>query len=404
MKDLSIYVNFPFCRQKCHFCDWVQRVPKSDLFLKAEDSVRKNYVDALCKEIVTLGSELSEKGYMPKIIYWGGGTATTAVESEIDQITAALRKAFDLSAVKEWTIEGSPDTVDVKLLSYFRQHGFNRFSFGVQSFNEERLKKLARRHNRQQSLDAIHIAREAGFKNISIDLMCGFIDETLEEVAQNMEVVTEMGIKQLSFYTFRPTEGTMLRRQIDKKNAPKNFALQQIKSYEFGRNLLTAQGYQEYGLGYFGEIAQNVVAMFSLQCDVVGFGSGAVSVLEKNYCGHTSGKLHSYIENPLSYDFKVPVVSSPGVLLSLLRSGLSIYDGITKDLWLERFGETMDQSLLRDDIRELVSILKNVGDLKITADRIYLPSKKAPIALIGLINGSMLAKRKEADIKTTVFG
>jgi coproporphyrinogen III oxidase-like Fe-S oxidoreductase len=393
MKDLSIYINFPFCRQKCHFCDWVQRVPKKDLFLGPESDIRKNYVESLCKEIYFVGSDLAKKGYKPKVVYWGGGTATTATKIEVDKIVTALKATFDLSSVSEWTIEGSPDTISLESLSHFKEHGFDRFSCGIQSFNETRLRSLGRRHNVQQSFQAIETAKEAGFGKISVDLMCGFLDEKYEEIRENIKIIKAIDIKQLSLYTFRPTEGTILRRQLD-KNECSNHSANQVKSYEYGRKLLTEYDYNEYGLGYFGDIAENVVAMFSLACDVVGFGSGAISILEGIYCGHTSGLLHGYIKDPFTYDYKVRAVTSPGVLLSFLRSGLSIYQGLRSDYWLERFGESMEISFSRENISAMIDIFKKTGDLKIEIDKAYLSKDKAPFVLIGLINGAMLSNKK----------
>ena len=127
------------------------------------------------------------------------------------------KSVFDISNISEWTIEGSPDTVTSEYLSHFKNHGFNRFSCGVQSFDATRLKHLARRHNAEQAIGVVQIARDAGFENISLDLMCGFPGETQEEIKNNIEIISQLGIKQLSFYAFRPTEGTMLRRVIEKQ-------------------------------------------------------------------------------------------------------------------------------------------------------------------------------------------
>lgn len=390
MKDLSVYINFPFCRQKCHFCDWVQRIPKSDLFLKAEDDTRKKYVSALCREIREKGGDLTAKGYQPKVIYWGGGTATSATEAEVDRIVEELKATFDLSNVTEWTIEGSPESVSFTSLKHFRKHGFNRFSCGLQSFNEERLRHLGRRHNKQQGIEAIYLAQEAGFTEISLDLMCGFPDESLEEIKENIQQLKPLPINHLSLYTFRPTKGTVLQKQIHKHAVPLS-SVNQVQHYEYARGILNSEGYLEYGVGYFGKVAENVIGMFSLLYDVVGFGSGAVSILEKNYCGHTSGLLHSYIENPMSYDYKTEIIKSPGVLFSLLRSGLSIYTGLKAKHWLERLGQAMDDSFQIEGIKEIIEVFKKVADLKLEKERVYLPAEKAPLALLGLINGAMLA-------------
>ncbi len=395
MKKLTVYLSFPFCMSKCHFCDWVQRVPKKDLFLGPQDSVRKAYVDAICSEIRQWGGELATAGYYPHTIYFGGGTATTATADEMDAMVDALKSTFDMSRVAEWTIEGSPDTVSRAMLEHYRARGFNRFSCGVQSFDEQRLKRLGRLHSREQSIEAIHLARESGFDNISVDLMCGFPDEDFAELDENIRVAAALPVRHISLYTFRPTQGTVMTRQIEKHRAhlaPKD----QVSAYQHGRNLLVNAGFREYGLGYFGDIAENVVAQFSVQNDVVGFGSGAVSIVGGNYLGHTSGLLHKYIENPLAHDFKTRAAESPGVLFSMLRSGLSIYDGIKKSLWEERVGEPFEASVSRQGMPEILELLKKIAKLKVTDDKVYLPAESASQALIGLMHGSMLGAAKSS--------
>lgn len=389
MSYLSIYINFPFCRQKCHFCDWVQRVPKSDLFLQSEDTLRKKYIDSLCKEITIVGTDLANRGYLPKIIYFGGGTATTMTKNELDRIIYTLNSVFDLSEVSEWTIEGSPDTVTYESLKYYRDLGFNRFSVGIQSFNDQRLKHLGRRHDRSSSLTVIETAQKSGFKKLSIDLMCGFPDETLEEIEKNIDELKKLNISQLSFYTFRPTKGTILRRNID-KYSQKIEPNKQVIAYQHGSQLLKSMGYTEYGVGYFGDVAENVVGMFSLLYDVVGFGSGAISMIDGNYRSHTSGLLRSYVENPITYDLDVPILSSVGVLFSMLRSGLSIYDGIKLSDWESRFKQSFHSSLDNLQIKKMVDFFQKVGRLQITDEKIYLPKNTASLVLIGIVNASMM--------------
>lgn len=390
MKYLSVYISFPFCRQKCHFCDWVQRIPKQDLLRAHEDGVRKQYLAALCAEITTLGPQLSKQGYMPKVIYWGGGTSTSMTQSEVNQIWEALNQVFDLSEVTECTIEGSPDTVTLDSLSYYRSLGFNRFSVGIQSFNDQRLKHLGRRHDRESSIEIVHTAKKAGFKQISIDLMCGFPDETVDEIEDNVAVVKDLDIKQLSLYTFRPTQGTILRRNIEKYSTDLEPA-KQVKAYKKGSMLLQKLGFQEYGVGYYGDVAENVVGMFCLQYDVVGFGSGALSILDGEYRNHTSGLLHEYIKNPLEHAVKMPIASSVSAMFTLLRSGLSIYNGINLQDWHERLKKTVHECLEQPEMLKITELFKQVGGLTIDDERIYLTKDKAPLVLIGVVNGSMMS-------------
>ncbi|MBV8688176.1 MAG: radical SAM protein [Alphaproteobacteria bacterium] len=389
MSSLSLYVHFPFCRQKCHFCDWVQRVPKQDLLREAGDSKRRSYVDALSHELRERGMRLTAEGYRPTVIYWGGGTSTSMSGDEVAAIVETMRDGFDLSEVREWTIEGSPDTVSPESLAHYRALGFNRFSVGVQSFQDGRLRKLGRRHNSDQGRDAIRAARAAGFETVSLDIMCGFADETPEETDANVAAAVDLHPEHLSVYTFRPTEGTVIRRSIDHHQVKLEVA-RQLASYQRASKALVRAGYAEYGVGYFGQPAENVTAMFQLRSDVAGFGSGAVSIMDGTYLGHTSGLLDRYIDDPLHHDFEQSLMA-PGVALSLLRSGLSIHGGIAADDWERRIGESLAESLRRPEIARLLAMLDVTGAVELSEERIALRPEKAALVIIGLMNQAMLA-------------
>jgi coproporphyrinogen III oxidase-like Fe-S oxidoreductase len=251
------------------------------------------------------------------------------------------------------------------------------------------LRHLGRRHDSKQGIAAVEAAIKAGFENVNIDLMCGFAEEGSDDLKSSIGCAADLAPTHISLYTFRPTDGTVLRRNLDKGRHGINVG-HQVAVYERGRRWLRGLGYEEYGVGYFGSPALNVTSAFGLHHDVVGFGSGAISVLNQAYKGHTSGQIHTYIDNPLSYDFEAALVSR-GVALSLLRAGLSIYQGIKATDWLERTGETLEQSFLRNDLKPLLAILRSVGGLIWDEEGIRLPPTRAPLTLIGLMNGAMLS-------------
>jgi len=100
-----LYVHVPFCRSKCHFCDWVQPVPKSDLLLRPEHTRRETFITALSEEIRSRGRDLTSAGYTPLVIYWGGGTASSLSETEVEAIAKAIQDSFELGSVTEATME-----------------------------------------------------------------------------------------------------------------------------------------------------------------------------------------------------------------------------------------------------------------------------------------------------------
>ncbi|MCA9708186.1 MAG: radical SAM protein [Myxococcales bacterium] len=385
---LMIYVHVPFCTSKCHFCDWVQPIPKSELLLKPADEPRRRYIDALVTEIRTRGPELMAAGAIPYVVYWGGGTASSLDPSEAERIMGAISEAFDLGQVVESTIECSPETVSLDKLRRFRALGFNRFSSGVQSLDPQRLRKLGRSHDADQARTVTRWAQEAGFGRINIDLMCGFPDETLEEVEQMMAAALELPVTNLSIYAFRPTPGTIVRKRMDGQ-AETEYLIRELQSFARARTLARGAGLPEYAVGYFGPPALNVVMPFQLRLETIGFGSGAVSFLDGKYHGHNKGHFTQYIEDPLRWDYTSQANSAP-VAFSLMRSGLSVYDGLLRREWRHQTGVELDEILADPMLAPVMQYLRSSGKLIEDERGIRLPRSTAANVIVELaFRGSM---------------
>lgn len=383
LRLLQIYVHIPFCRSKCHFCDWVQPIPKEDLLLRSGDEPRQRYIDALCREIRTRGAELSAAGYIPYVHYWGGGTASILEPHEIDAVMSAMHDSFDMSTVVESTIECSPDSADIAKLTHFRRAGFNRFSSGVQSMNDGRLRQIGRLHDSAGARAVVRAAREAGFEDLNIDLMCGFPGESLDEVAATLTAGLALPITHLSVYPFRPTAGTVLRRQIDRDTRHLYLAKQKA-AFKRACTMAKDAGLEEYAAGYFGHApAYNVLMNFQLRLDTVGFGSGAVSLLDRRFRSHDKGKLAGYVQDPTHYDIDVPATAAP-VVMSYLRSGLSVFDGILRPEWEFATGQPLHETLADPAVAPLVDFLRDRGGLQEDAKGVRLPPDRAGRVLMDL--------------------
>lgn len=360
-RAMMLYVNIPFCKSKCAFCDYVNEIPNSDLTLAAGDRRRERYIDALCHEIRVRGEEFSDRDEVPNTLYWGGGTASILEEDEIRSVMDALKQSFDLGELVEATIECSPSTITPEKLALFREVGFDRFSSGVQSFDDDRLKSLGRRHSADEARRAVRWAREQGFDDASIDIMCGFPDETLEEVKLTVSEALETGVDHLSLYPFRPTPGTTLRKWVDQGRADLAVAMQK-KSFSAGRKMIVEAGYEEYASGYFGRPSVFAIRYFQRRGSMVGMGSGAVSNYDARYRVHAKGegKLDEYIASPTEWDVDIPASADP-VIISGLRAGLSCFDGIRRDAWEHATGEALDVSLRKPIVRPLIEFLRAKG-------------------------------------------
>lgn len=385
MRSLMLYIHIPFCPSKCHFCGWVQGISKRELFLSPNDDIRKKYVSALCHEIRSRSVEMAEYGYLPNIIYWGGGTATSLTELEIETIHTAISQSYDLSAVSEATIEGSPDTVSPGKLALIRSLGYQRVSFGIQSFNNVRLRRIGRTHCADDAINAVQWAVANDFKEINIDLMCGFPDESLNEVEENLLQGTRLPVTHISFYPYRPIQDTVMLRQLTRGGETVNFKHQKL-AYSLGRTLIEEAGFPEYAMSYFGTPSLNDLAIFRVQQDWVGFGAGAHSLFRLHSRIHFGGRLEEYIRNPLVWDLTIPAHSN-SVVLKLLGQGLSTFRGIDRMAWLERTGRNLEETLCDPELRSYVEWFRCKAGLTEDSIGIRLEKEKMADAFIDMFSG-----------------
>lgn len=355
-KPLAIYVHIPFCVSKCHFCDWVTSIPKAELLLSEGDAQRVAYIDALCTQIDRLGRHLSAQGYKPRLMYWGGGTASILGPAEITKIGDALHAALDMSEIEEATIECSPDSINMDKLRRFREVGFNRFSSGVQSLVDDRLRKLGRAHNAGQAETAVNLAREAGFDNISIDLICGFPDETMDEVETTVTRAMKLPVSHVSFYPFRPTPGTVMRHKLGRGQVHVDLSRQK-GAYVLGKQIIESAGLAEYSGAHFGRRFIYDMSTFQLRMDWIGFGSGAHSLLGGQLLSTRKGMLARYNSQPTKWTEATPA-SSPIVSLLFLYQALMTYEGIERRTWLERIRMPLEDSIRLPPLQAMLDFFR----------------------------------------------
>ena len=178
----SVYIHIPFCKTKCKYCSFV-----SVTHLDCIDE----YINALIKEI-----KHYYKSNDLKTIYFGGGTPSLLNPKEVEKILKNLIFTSDT----EITFEINPDDANVNYLKILKEFGINRLSFGSQSFNDEILRTIGRRHNSTDVFKAIDYAHNAGFENISIDLIYGLPNQTKELLRSDLKVIKNLDIKHISTY------------------------------------------------------------------------------------------------------------------------------------------------------------------------------------------------------------
>src|SRR5690554_3606120 len=192
----SLYIHIPFCKNKCSYCDFVS-------FAKNKQDYDR-YVDVLIEDLKFKKSEYQFSNL--NTIYIGGGTPTVLPLSSLEKLLSFINKNFYFSNEYEYTMEGNPESIDKEKLTLMKNYGVNRISMGVQSFNEEILSFLGRVHDRKQVITAFNSAREAGFENISIDLIYGIPGESLESWQETLRTAVSLSPEHISLYQLKIEE------------------------------------------------------------------------------------------------------------------------------------------------------------------------------------------------------
>lgn len=203
----GIYLHIPFCKKLCHYCDFYHIISEGDY---------GEFINTLLKE-AELRMNYLEKNSV-STIYFGGGTPSVLSVGEIDLIFNSLQKNFPVNPDCEITTELNPDDVSLEYLKELKKIGINRLSFGVQSWHDEDLKFLNRRHTALQATNALKDAIKAGFENVTIDLIYGIPGMGIDKWSENLDTALSFDIKHLSAYHLTIEPGTVFGKMKEKKS------------------------------------------------------------------------------------------------------------------------------------------------------------------------------------------
>ncbi|HUX53701.1 MAG TPA: radical SAM family heme chaperone HemW, partial [Williamwhitmania sp.] len=236
----GIYLHIPFCRHKCLYCDFysVASLTQKDLM-----------VASLCNEIDLRKDYLAEK--VVDTIYFGGGTPSVLTAGDVGQILDRIKCHFSINDNVEVTLEANPEDLSATFLQELYLVGVNRLSIGIQSFYDDHLRYFGRHHSAAQAIDAFNAARNAGFNNISIDLIYGFPGLELEQWERNVEMAIELSAEHISAYQLMVEPGSLFfKRQQQGNFVPANDE-ESIRHYQQLTTRLRSVGYEHYELSNF---------------------------------------------------------------------------------------------------------------------------------------------------------
>lgn len=237
----GIYIHIPFCKSRCIYCGF---------FSTTSLDRRERYVNALCDELKNRKSYIHER---VDTIYFGGGTPSQLSLDDLRRILSHIYIIYNVYEDAEITVEGNPDDLTVDFLKGLRSIGVNRLSMGVQTFSDERLRFLNRRHSAAVAEQAVLNAQKAGFNNISIDLMFGFPKQTLEEWESDVKKALSLNVQHISAYSLMYEEGTLLGKMLDRGDVEEINEESSLAMYEHLMDALCDAGFEHYEISNFAK-------------------------------------------------------------------------------------------------------------------------------------------------------
>lgn len=286
----NVYIHIPFCKSKCHYCSFVS-YPKPEL--------KEQYLISLEKEIKTF-----YKGEKLKTLYFGGGTPSLLTADDFSRLIGLFTIKTDQTPAPyplplragEITVELNPETITVEYLKNLKQTGINRLSFGCQTFDNNILKLIGRRHNSKDVENAVKYAQNAGFENISLDFIYGLPTQTIEGFENDLKHAISLGITHISLYGLKIDEGCYFY-----KNPPKNLPDEDVQADMYLKAIETLKGFEHYEISNFSKKGFNSRHNLNYweNNSYYGFGCAAHGY-ENGIRYFNTSNLEDYINNPLA--------------------------------------------------------------------------------------------------------
>lgn len=360
-KDLGLYIHIPFCVKKCAYCDF--------LSWKGSDEEREAYVQALEKEISSY-SEFA-KDYRVSTVFFGGGTPSVLEGEQTERILKKIRDTFRVEKDAEITLEMNPGTAQKEKLLLYRELGINRLSIGLQSVKNENLKLLGRIHTYGDFLDSYRMAREAGFDNISADLISSLPGQTLEEWKEELEILQETPLEHISVYQLIIEKGTEFYEKYGEHEEllPDEETSREI--YLWTGKYLKEHGFEQYEISNYARPSRKSRhnLRYWKRKDYLGLGLGAASMVHNIRMSNTRD-WEKYIEgsqNPKRLREEVEFLEEPRQMEEFMFLGLRKTEGVSRKEFRRIFGRDLDMVYEK----ALQKHLEN-GMLEASKDRIRL--------------------------------
>ncbi len=328
MDELGLYLHVPFCLRKCAYCSFYSQAGRQD---------RSRYLAAVTKQLCQLSSPRPLTS-----IFFGGGTPTMLPPESLRQLLAECLQQFSCTEDAEISIEVNPATVDLPALRILRQAGFNRLSIGVQSFQDNELRRLGRPHTAADAAQTVRLARKAGFSNLSLDLMYGLPGQTLQTWQATLEQALCLTPQHLSIYELTIEEGTPFAHQQERGELPLPDEDSVLRMVEITQQMTGNAGFRRYEISNYAlpgfECRHNL--NYWQNGEWLGLGPGAVFSINGTRCTAIAD-VEEYcrrVESGQEVWQEEETLEPEAAFRESVVIGLRMTDGIALDTLRRRFG------------------------------------------------------------------
>ena len=372
----GLYLHIPFCKSYCNYCDFY-----SETKLASKSAL----VAAIIKEAAFRRDFFKELKEKVSTLYFGGGTPSLLSAGEIGMIVKELSDVFETDLTNpsiEFTIEANPDDLIPEYLTQLRRVGVNRLSIGFQSFFDEHLKWMNRRHDSKQALQAFKNAREAGFDNISADLIFGFSLLSIEQWREEVRQIVELKPEHVSAYQLSIEPNSKLGREYERGKYTPVSDEDSLREYEYLRRELTNSGYNHYEISNFAlptkESKHN--SSYWNRTPYLGLGPGAHSYNRerrfwnipdlKNYSAFFNNENNSKADTP----FEEEVLTKADILNERVMLSLRMVEGMDLEALKNEFAGKLSGELI-SNIKSALSkgfLVEQRGKIKIPPEKLFV--------------------------------
>lgn len=365
----GIYIHIPFCKSRCIYCGF---------YSTTLSEIQEQYIDCICNEIHLRENYLPESYNNIKSIYLGGGTPSVLSVKLLNRLFDTIyNKVSSPQEIEETTIECNPDDVTVDFANHLPQLEINRVSMGVQTFDDNRLKWIHRRHTSQQVYNAVNILHSAGISNISIDLIFGFPDETIDEWKSDIDKALSLDVEHISAYNLMYEKGTQLYKLLKSEKIKEIDEELSRTMYETLIDKLAVKGYEHYEISNFAKQGKKAIhnSSYWQAIPYIGLGAAAHSYDGNNRQWNISDA-KEYINSitkgiiPMTKE----ILSTDEKYNDIITTELRTSDGICINNITNKFGKEYSDYMLNMSVNHIKDGMMEInnGRLKLTKDGIFV--------------------------------